>query len=71
METFLKRDIRSVIFVVALATMGASIAYLLIADTNNGTFWGMSINAFACLCTTISVGIGISKQRKEEQEQER
>ena len=66
METFLKRDVRSVIFVVALGTMGASIAYLLIADTVNKTFWGLSINAFACLCTTISVGIGISKQRKEE-----
>ena len=66
METFLKRDVRSVIFVVALGAMGASIAYLLIADTDNKTFWGLSINAFACLCTTISVGIGISKQRKEE-----
>lgn len=66
METFLKRDVRSVIFVVALGTMGASIAYLLIADTDNKTFWGLSINVFACLCTTISVGIGISKQRKEE-----
>ena len=54
METFLKRDVRSVIFVVALGTMGASIAYLLIADTDNKTFWGLSINAFACLCTTIS-----------------
>ena len=68
MKPFLKRDVRSVIFVVALGTMGASIAYLLIADTDNKTFWGLSINAFACLCTTISVGIGISKQRKEEQE---
>jgi hypothetical protein len=69
METFLKRDVRSTVFVVALATMGASIAYLLIANTDEKTFLGMAINAFVCLCTVISVGIGISKQRKREQEQ--
>ena len=69
METFLKRDVRSVIFVVALATMGASIAYLLIANTDEKTFLGMTINVFVCLCIVISTGIGISKQRKIEQEQ--
>ena len=49
--------------------MGASIAYLLIANTDEKTFLGMTINAFVCLCIVISAGIGISKQRKIEQEQ--
>ena len=68
METFLKRDLRSAIFVVALTIMGASIAYLVVTEPDSRSFWAMTINIFLCLTIAISVGIGITKQRKEEQE---
>ncbi len=70
MKPFLKRDVRSAIFVVTLLTAGASIAYVIVTNPEPRIFWSMMINVFICLSTGISAGIDIYKIRKKE-EQER
>ena len=70
MKPFLKRDVRSVIFVVTLLTAGVSIAYVVVTNPEPKVFWTMMINIFICLSTGISAGIDIYKIRKKE-EQER
>ena len=71
MKPFLKRDVRSVIFVVTLLTAGAGIAYVVVTNLEPKAFWGMMINIFVCLSTSISAGIDIYKiRKKEEQERE-
>ena len=70
MKPFLKRDVRSVIFVVAFLTAGVSIAYVVVTNPEPKIFWSMMINVFVCVSTGISVSIDIYKIRKKE-EQER
>ena len=71
MKPFLKRDVRSAIFVVTLLTAGAGIAYVVVTNLEPKVFWTMMINIFICLSTGISAGIDIYKiRKKEEQERE-
>ena len=71
MKPFLKRDVRSAIFVVTLLTASASIAYVVVTNPEPRIFWTMMINIFVCLSTGISAGIDIYKiRKKEEQERE-
>nr|WP_314248114.1 hypothetical protein [Capnocytophaga leadbetteri] len=70
MKSFLKRDVRSAIFVVTLLTAGVNIVYVVITNLEPKAFWAMMINVFICLSTGISAGIDIYKIRKKE-EQER
>ena len=70
MKPYLRKDLRSVIFVVAFLTAGASIAYVVVTNPEPKIFWSMMINVFICVSTGISVGIDIYKIRKEEEEEE-
>ena len=70
MKPFLKRDVRSAIFVVTLLTAGASIAYVVVTNPEPRIFWSMMINVFVCVSTGISVGIDIYKIRKEEEKEQ-
>ena len=71
MKPFLKRDVRSAIFVVTLLTAGVNIVYVVVTYLEPKAFWAMMINVFVCLSTGISAGIDIYKiRKKEEQERE-
>ena len=71
MKPFLKRDVRSAIFVVTLLTAGVNIVYIVVTNLEPKAFWAMMINVFVCLSTGISAGIDIYKiRKKEEQERE-
>jgi len=71
MKPFLKRDVRSAIFVVTLLTAGVNIVYVVVTNLEPKAFWAMIINVFVCLSTGISAGIDIYKiRKKEEQERE-
>jgi len=70
MKPYLRKDLRSVIFVVAFLTAGASIAYVVVMNPEPKIFWAMMINVFVCVSTGISVGIDIYKIRKEEEEEQ-
>ena len=61
MRPYLRKDLRSVIFVVAFLTAGASIAYVVVTNPEPKIFWAMMINVFVCVSTGISVGIDIYK----------
>ena len=43
MKPFLKRDVRSVIFVVTLLTAGAGIAYVVVTNLEPKVFWTMTM----------------------------
>ncbi len=51
MKPFLKRDVRSAIFVVTLFTAGVNIAYIVVTNLESKVFWAMMINVFVCLST--------------------
>ena len=70
MRPYLRKDLRSVIFIVAFLTAGVSIAYVVVTNPEPKIFWAMMINVFVCVSTGISVGIDIYKIRKEEKEQQ-
>ena len=70
MKPFLKRDVRSAIFVVTLLTAGVNIAYVVVTNPEPRIFWSMMINVFICVITGTALGIDIYKIRKKE-EQER
>ena len=69
MRPYLRKDLRSVIFIVAFLTAGASIAYVVVMNEPK-IFWAMMINVFVCVSTGISVGIDIYKIRKEEEKEQ-
>ena len=69
MKPFLKRDVRSAIFVVTLLTAGVNIAYIVLTNLEPRIFWAMMINVFVCLSTGISAGIDIYKIRKKEKQE--
>ena len=68
MKPFLKRDVRSAIFVVTLLTAGVNIVYVVVTNLEPKAFWAMIINVFVCLSTGISAGIDIYKIRKKEEQ---
>ena len=68
MKPFLKRDVRSAIFVVTLLTAGVNIVYVVVTNLEPKAFWAMMINVFVCLSTGISAGIDIYKIRKKEEQ---
>ena len=70
MKPFLKRDVRSAIFVVTLLTAGVNIAYVVVTNLEPKAFWSMMISIFVCLSTGISAGIDIYKIRKEEEKEQ-
>ena len=70
MKPYLRKDLRSVIFIVAFLTAGASIAYVVVTNPEPRIFWSMMINVFICVITGTALGIDIYKIRKKE-EQER
>ena len=71
MKPYLRKDLRSVIFVVTLLTAEVNIAYVVVTNLEPKAFWAMMINVFVCLSTGISAGIDIYKiRKKEEQERE-
>lgn len=70
MKPYLRKDFRSIMFVILFAIAGVNIAYVVVANLEPKIFWAMMINVFVCVSTGISVGIDIYKIRKEE-EQER
>ena len=69
MKPYFRKDLRSVIFIVAFLTAGASIAYVVVMNEPK-IFWAMMINVFVCVSTGISVGIDIYKIRKEEEKEQ-
>ena len=70
MKPYLRKDLRSVIFIVAFLTAGVSIAYVVVTNPEPRIFWSMMINVFICVITGTALGIDIYKIRKKE-EQER
>jgi len=70
MKPYLRKDLRSVIFVVAFLTAGVSIAYVVVTNPEPKIFWSMMINVFVCVSTGISVSIDIYKIRKEEEKEQ-
>ena len=69
MRPYLRKDLRSVIFIVAFLTAGVSIAYVVVTNPEP-KIWAMMINVFVCVSTGISVGIDIYKIRKEEEKEQ-
>ena len=69
MRPYLRKDLRSVIFIVAFLTAGASIAYVVVTNREPRIFWSMMINVFICVITGTALGIDIYKIRKEEQQE--
>ena len=55
MKPYLRKDLRSVIFIVAFLTAGGSIAYVVVMNPEPKIFWAMMINVFVCVSTGISV----------------
>lgn len=70
MRPYLRKDLRSVIFIVVFLTAGVSIAYVVVANLEPKIFWAMMINVFVCVSTSISVSIDIYKIRKEEEKEQ-
>ena len=69
MKPYLRKDLRSVIFVVAFLTAGASIAYVVVTNPEPKIFWSMMINVFICVITGTALGIDIYKIRKKEKQE--
>ena len=65
MRPYLRKDLRSVIFIVAFLTAGVSIAYVVVTNPEPKIFW-----AIVCVSTGISVSIDIYKIRKEEEKEQ-
>ena len=69
MKPYLKRDVRSAIFVVTLLTAGVNIAYIVVTNLEPKAFWAMMINVFICVITGTALGIDIYKIRKKEEKE--
>ena len=70
MKPYLRREFRSIMFVILFAIAGVNIAYVVVTNPEPRIFWSMMINVFVCVSTGISVGIDIYKIRKEEEKEQ-
>lgn len=70
MKPYLRREFRSIMFVILFAIAGVNIAYVVVTNPEPKIFWAMMINVFVCVSTGISVGIDIYKIRKEEEKEQ-
>lgn len=66
METFLKKDLKSMLFVISLTLLGFSIATLLIFQFPFSQRIGVILTIIVFLLTAISLGISINKERQKK-----
>jgi len=68
MSTFLKKDIRSILFVLNLTVSGLALAILIIAELNKAQKLGVTLTAIIALLSAVGLFIDISKKNKKRQE---
>jgi uncharacterized membrane protein YoaT (DUF817 family) len=63
MNTFLKKDIRSVLFVLSLTLFGITLAYFITNDLGNNQKLGIMFTLIGSFLTALSIGISITQSR--------
>ncbi len=63
MKTFVKKDIRSILFILALTLFGLTLAYLIISDLSDNSILGLLLLLISTLLTAIGIGVSIHKDR--------
>jgi hypothetical protein len=66
MKPFLRRDVKSVLFVLAIIGFFVEIAFLCFANLNGKEVLSNSLTALVCLLSTISIGFALQKERQQE-----
>lgn len=64
METFIKKDLKSLLFVIAITIFGLALAVLLAYDLDEKTELGMIMAMLSMFFTSLSLFISIYKKRK-------
>ena len=68
MSTFLKKDIRSILFVLNLTVSGFALAILIIGELNKAQKVGVTLAAIIALLSAVGLFIDISKKNKKRLE---
>ena len=66
MKPFLRRDVKSVLFILAIIGFFVEIAFLCFANLNGKEVLSNSLTALVCLLSTISIGFALQKERQQE-----
>ena len=66
MKPFLRKDVKSVLFVLVTIGFFIEIALLCFVNLNGRDVLSNSLTALVCLLSAISIGFTIQKERKEE-----
>lgn len=64
MESFLKKDIRSFLFVISLTFVGIVIAFIILNSLTEREYLGIILVLASSVLTTIGLGLSIQKSRK-------
>lgn len=64
MKTFLKKDIRSLLFVSTLTLIGITIAFMLMSELNDKERLGAILVLVSSILSAIGIGISINKSNK-------
>jgi uncharacterized membrane protein YoaT (DUF817 family) len=65
MNTFLKKDIRSALFVLSLTFFGTTLAYFITNDIGNSQRLGYIFTLIGSFLTSLSIGISIAQNRSK------
>ena len=65
MNTFLKRDLRSTLFVLSLTLFGLTLAYFITNELKNGQRLGCIFTLVSSFLTSLSIGISIVQARSK------
>ena len=66
MKPFLRRDVKSVLFILAIIGFFVEIAFLCFANLNGKEVLSNSLTALVCLLSAISIGFALQKERQKE-----
>jgi hypothetical protein len=66
MKPFLRRDVKSVLFILAIIGFFVEIAFLCFANLNGRDVLSNSLTALVCLLSAISIGFVLQKERQQE-----
>ena len=66
MKPFLRRDVKSVLFILAIIGFFVEIAFLCFANLNGKEVLSNSLTALVCLLSAISIGLVLQKERQKE-----
>lgn len=66
MKPFLRRDVKSVLFILAIIGFFVEIAFLCFANLNGKEVLSNSLTALVFLLSAISIGFVLQKERQQE-----